>query len=74
MSTAVISVRVRRELEEEAKRLGIDIKSVVEEALEKEIRKVKIERLKRLLDEALKSMNLSVEEWVNAVKESRYGR
>jgi len=65
---------VKRYLKEEAERLGINIKEVVERALEEEIKKVKMERLKRIIDEALKNMNVSVEEWVKDVRESRSER
>ena len=74
VSTVVLSVRVRRELKEEAEELGIDIRGVVERALREEVLKVKRERFKRLLEKALKSMDVSVEEWVEAVKESRRER
>jgi hypothetical protein len=33
-----------------------------------------MERLKRVIDEALKNMNVSVEEWVKDVRESRSER
>ncbi len=74
MSTVVLSVRVRRELKEEAERLGVNIRAVVERALEEEIRRTKLSKFKRLLDDALGSMNVSVEEWVQAVKETRAER
>jgi post-segregation antitoxin (ccd killing protein) len=71
---AVLSVRIKKELKEEAERLGIDIRRVVERALEEEIERVKMERLRALIEEALKYMNVSVNEWVKTVKESRYER
>ena len=74
MSTEVLSVRVRRELKEEAERLGIDIRSVVERALEEEIRRVRKLRFKSLLEEMLKSVDITAEEWVEAVRESRLER
>jgi post-segregation antitoxin (ccd killing protein) len=74
MTSVVLSVRVRRELKEEAERLGINIREVVERALEEEIRRVKIERLKMVIGEALKAMDVSVEEWVEAIRESRLER
>ncbi|ADI32018.1 hypothetical protein Shell_0910 [Staphylothermus hellenicus DSM 12710] len=74
MSTVVLSVRVKRELKEEAERLGIDFRAVVERALEEEIRKIKRLRFKKLVDEALDSMNVSVEVWMRTVKESRAER
>lgn len=74
MSTAVLSVRVRRELKEEAERLGIDVRALVERALEEEIRRVKLSRLRELLDEAFKAMDLPPEEWVRAVREARTER
>jgi post-segregation antitoxin (ccd killing protein) len=74
VTSVVLSVRVRRELKEEAERLGINIREVVERALEEEIRRVKMERLKMVIGEALKAMDVSVEEWVEAVRESRLER
>ena len=74
MSTTVLSIRIRRELKEEAERLGIDIRTVVEKALEEEIRKAKLARFKNLVEEALKSMNITVDEWVRVVKETRLER
>jgi post-segregation antitoxin (ccd killing protein) len=74
MTSVVLSVRVRRKLKEEAERLGINIREVVERALEEEIRRVKMERLKMVIGEALKAMDVSVEEWVEAIRESRLER
>ncbi len=74
MSTTVLSIRIRRELKEEAERLGIDIRTVVERALEEEIRKAKLARFKNLVEEALNSMNITVDEWVRVVKETRLER
>ena len=74
MSTVVLSIRVRKRLKEEAERLGVDVKRIVERALEEEIRRAKMERFKRLVEEALESMNVSIDEWVRAVKESRMER
>ena len=74
MSTVVLSVRVPRELKEEAEKLGINIRAVVEKALEEEVKKARLSRFKKLLDEALKAMNVSVEEWVQAVRETRAER
>jgi post-segregation antitoxin (ccd killing protein) len=74
LSTTVISVRVRKELKEEAIKLGINLKEAVERALEEEIRKAKMERMRKLIDEALKSMDLNEEEWAKSVKETRLER
>jgi post-segregation antitoxin (ccd killing protein) len=74
VTSVVLSVRVRRELKEEAERLGINIREVVERALEEEIRRVKMERLKTVIGEALKAMDVGVEEWVEAIRESRLER
>jgi len=75
LSTVVVSVRVPRQLKEEAERLGIDIRRVVEESL----RRAVIEERKRRIAEALRELaaaggDLTVEDWVEAVKASRRGR
>ena len=74
MCSAVLSVRIRRGLREEAERLGVNIREVVEKALEEEVKRVKMGVLRKLFEEALKSMNISVEDWVMAVRESRLER
>lgn len=74
MSTVVLSVRIGRELKEEVERLGIDVRSVVERALREEVLKKRRERFRKILENALKDMDISVEEWVRAVRESRRGR
>ncbi|MEX2751622.1 MAG: DUF4145 domain-containing protein [Candidatus Freyarchaeota archaeon] len=71
LATSVVSVRVRRELKEEADELGIDLRSVLEKVIESEARRVKRERLKRLFEEALGAIDFTVEDWVRAVRESR---
>lgn len=75
LSTVVVSVRVRKHLKEEAERLGIDVRRVVEEALYRAI----VDEKKRKIVEALGELaasagDISVEEWVEAVKASRRGR
>jgi len=43
----------------------------VERALEEEIRRAKFMRFKKLVEEALKNIDTTVEEWIKAVKEVR---
>lgn len=72
---AVVSVRVKRELKEEAERLKINFRDLVERALEEEIWKRKAELLKSKVDLALQAMeNLTVEDWVEALREARRER
>ena len=71
MSTVVLSVRIRRELKEEIERLGINVREVIERALEEEILRIKLNRFKELIEKGLNSMNISIDEWVRAVRESR---
>jgi len=40
-------------------------------SLEEEVRRTKRERFRGLLEEALKGCDMTVEEWVRAVKETR---
>ena len=74
LSTVVLPIRVRKELKREAEELGIDIRSVVERALREEIPKRKQKRMRELLEKALRNMDLSVDEWIRAIRESRRGR
>ncbi|HID06420.1 MAG TPA: DUF4145 domain-containing protein [Armatimonadetes bacterium] len=75
MSTTVLSVRVRKELKEEAERFGVDFRSVVERALEEEVLRRKVEEFKRVVDRGLEAMGgLSAEDWVRAVRKGREER
>lgn len=74
-SLAVVSARVRRELKEEAERLNVNLKAVIEKALEEEIMKRKAKLLKTKVNSVLEAMkNLTVEDWVKAVRETRRER
>lgn len=72
--TSVISVRVRKDIKEEARRLGIDIKKVIEKTLEEEIKKAKARRLEKLVEEALNSIEFTAEEWVKVIEDERAKR
>ncbi len=61
--TTVVSIKIRRELKEEAEKLGIDIDRVVEKALIKEICRVKLEKFREMFEEMLKSMNISIDDY-----------
>jgi len=47
---------------------------VVGRALEEEVRRKRRERFRKLLEEALRGCDVTVEEWVEAVREARRGR
>jgi antitoxin component of RelBE/YafQ-DinJ toxin-antitoxin module len=72
-SSAVLSVRVRKELKEEAERLGINVREVVERALEEAIRRRKIELIAEALEEMKRQFadNVSEYDWIEAVHEGR---
>ncbi len=71
----MLSVRVRRELKEEVEALGLDVKSIVERALEEEVTKRRLQEFRELAAEALDAMSeVSVEEWVRVVRETRHER
>ncbi|MBI2126644.1 MAG: DUF4145 domain-containing protein [Thaumarchaeota archaeon] len=75
MSSDVISVRVRRNLKEEAFRLGIDVRNVVEEGLEKAIRKQKEKKIKATIEKIKQEMRgVTEKQWLRSVKESRKKR
>ena len=75
MYTCVLSVRIRREIKEEAMQLKINIRKVVKEALKREIEEEKRRRLERAVENILKLMgNIGEEDWVKMVRECREGR
>ncbi|MDK2384508.1 MAG: DUF4145 domain-containing protein [Candidatus Korarchaeota archaeon] len=74
MSTEVLSVRIRRELKKEAERLNIDVKRVVEEALEEKIKEEKLKRLREALKKFREFIGMDRDEWVRLVREERESR
>ena len=71
METEVLSVRVKKSLKKEAERLGVDLKAEVEGLLEELVAEKKAKAQKRA-EELRRAMgNVTVEEWVRDVKETR---
>ncbi|MGC9152709.1 MAG: DUF4145 domain-containing protein [Vulcanisaeta sp.] len=74
-STVVLTVRVRRELKERAEQLGINIREVVERALEEAIEEKEVEMLKKMAGELKELLSgVSVEEVVRLIREDRDAR
>ena len=74
-STVVLTVRVRRELKERAEQLGINIREVVERALEEAIEEKEMEMLKKMAGELKELLSgVSVEEVVRLIREDRDAR
>jgi post-segregation antitoxin (ccd killing protein) len=70
-----VSTKARRELVEEARRLGINISEVLRRALEEEVRRRRLEYLEKKL-EAISNVleKLDVDEIVRLVREDRESR
>ena len=71
METEVLSVRVKKSLKKEAERLGVDLKAEVEGLLEELVAEKKAKAQKRAEDLRRAMGNVTVEEWVRDVKETR---
>ncbi|MGA3290187.1 MAG: DUF4145 domain-containing protein [Candidatus Bathyarchaeia archaeon] len=71
MTTEVLSVRIKKSLKDEAKKLGVDLKVVVEELLEELVaeKKAKAQQVAKELSDL---MDVKPEEWVNDVKATRH--
>ncbi|AZF84552.1 type II toxin-antitoxin system CcdA family antitoxin [Saccharolobus solfataricus] len=68
----VISVRVKKELKKKAEELGINVREVVEKALEEAIREKEKEELKDMTMKIKELMrDVSEYDWVSTVRESR---
>ena len=75
MSTDVISVRVNKKLKEEAARLGVDVRKVVENALESAVSEQKEKKVKEAITRVKHDMKgVSEEEWIQSIKNSRKRR
>jgi post-segregation antitoxin (ccd killing protein) len=70
-----ISVRIPKEVKEEIRRYGIHVSKVVREALEEEIRKRKLEELKKAADRLGDLLaKIPDEEIVKTIREARESR
>jgi antitoxin component of RelBE/YafQ-DinJ toxin-antitoxin module len=75
MASDVISVRVNRKIREEAARLGVDVREVVENALEAAVSQKKQARLLEVVEQLKKEMDgVTEEQWVQAIRNSRKRR
>ncbi len=73
--SVVVSVRVPRELKEEAERLGIRVSEVLRRALEEEVRRRRLELLSKELDKVSEVLEkINVKRFVRHVREDREGR
>jgi len=73
--SVVVSVRVRRELKEEAERLGINMRELVERALMEEIERRRRMEFEKAVNTILEGMEgVSEEEFVRVIREWRRKR
>ena len=71
METEVLSIRVKKSLKDEAEKMGVDLKAAVEGLLEDLVAEKKAKAKKRA-ETLRRLMNVTVEEWVKDVEETRH--
>jgi len=70
-----VSTKVRRELKEEAERLGVRISEVLRRALEDEVRRRKLEELEEKLGEVGEALDrIDIDRVVKSIREDRESR
>lgn len=69
--TEVLSVRVKKNLKDEAEKLGIDLRMAVERLLEDLVSEKKA-KAQSVAKELSSLMDVNAEEWVNDVKATRH--
>ena len=69
--TEVLSVRVKKNLKDEAEKLGIDLRVAVEQLLEDLVSQKKA-KAQNVAKELSSLMDVKAEEWVNDVKATRH--
>ena len=73
--SSVISVRIKKDLKQEAQELGINIRDVLEKALSEELERKRTEEFRNVVQDVLECMSdIEVEEFSKAIKESRRER
>jgi antitoxin component of RelBE/YafQ-DinJ toxin-antitoxin module len=70
METEVLSIRIKKQLKDEAEKLGVNVKAAVEQLLEELVAEKKT-KAKERARELRKLMHVTVEEWIQDVKETR---
>jgi len=74
-SYMTVSTKVRRELAERARELGVNVSEVLRRALEEEVRRRELELLERRLEEVGAALDrIDIEEIVGIIREYREGR
>ena len=69
--TEVLSVRVKKNLKDEAEKLGVDLRVAVEQLLEDLVSEKKA-KAQNVAKELSSLMDVKAEEWVNDVKATRH--
>ena len=70
-----VSTKVRKELKEEAEKLGINISAILREALENEVRRRKLEKLKSKLEEISEILDkINIDRIIKSIREDRESR
>ncbi len=70
-----VSAKVRRELREEARKLGINVSEVIRRALEEEVARHKLMLLKERLEELGDVLDrIDIDRIVESIREDREGR
>jgi len=70
-----VSTKVKRELKEEAERLGVRISEVLRRALEEEVRRRKLKELEKKLGEMGETLDrIDIDRIVESIREDREGR
>ena len=70
-----VSTKVRRELKEEAERLGVRISEVLRRALEDEVKRRKLEELEEKLGEVGEALDrIDIDRVVKSIREDRESR
>ena len=70
MTTEVLSIRVKKNLKDEAEKLGVNVKAEVENLLEKLVAEKKA-NAKQIAKELREAMDVTPEEWVADVRATR---
>ena len=69
--TEVLSIRVRKNLKDEADKLGVDLKAALEKLLEELVAERKA-RAQEVAKELHNLMDVKPEEWVNDIRTTRH--
>jgi antitoxin component of RelBE/YafQ-DinJ toxin-antitoxin module len=71
MESSVVSVRIKKELKDEANQTGLNLRKILEDAIAFRLQKQKMNEIKESANYIIKHMGVTKEEWMKSIRQTR---